>query len=82
MEFLGFSPPSDRPYSDVPDEELVEQYALIRLKLEDDEDHEPTRELVPVAYRLMEEWEWRHSGLEEFDERADRREAELRDTGE
>ncbi|MFB6184238.1 MAG: hypothetical protein ABEI96_06750 [Haloarculaceae archaeon] len=78
-EFLGFSPPTNRPFGDLSDEELLERYVRTRIELRDDDHARPTAELVGTADKFMEEWEWRHGGLEEFDARADRLEAELRD---
>lgn len=78
MEFLGFRSPSNRPYEELPDEEIVERYVRARIKLEDGSPMETKRELITRCNHLMEEWEWRHGGLTEFDRRANEVEERLR----
>jgi hypothetical protein len=77
MEFLGFEDPSDRPFSDLSDEEVVDRYARARLRLDSDEWRDVGQDAITECNLLMEEWETRHGGLQELDVRAERREEEL-----
>ncbi|MDG5775290.1 hypothetical protein VB773_10395 [Haloarculaceae archaeon H-GB2-1] len=77
MQFLGFEEPSNRPYSDLSDDEIIDRYARARLQLAGDEWNDVGQDVITETNHLMQEWETRHSGLQTLDALAERREREL-----